>query len=244
MLLLCIAASLSGYIAYSLFTVATRFISSLLFFWILLAIGVIVSDKENLQLEIKTRLNRFAPSTVIIAAVLLVMFFGIAKTTVAYYVSDVHLKTAYDAASAKQFLKARRALNRAIALRPRSVEAYYQRGYVRFMRGEHDKALDDYRKVQEFMPHYLNTEFNMASCYYAQRDWPNAIRMAHESNTIFPGYFGPLRMLAFCYYYTMQPEKALDYCNKLLAIDRYEPKGEELKETLENILANRKKHEN
>ena len=130
-------------------------------------------------------------------------------------------------------------LNKAIALRPNSVEAFYQRGFVHFQKNAVDSALADYNQVYRLAPNYVNVAFNMASCYYRKRDWVNAIRMAELSHLSFPDYEPPLLMLANCYYYIRQPRKALFYCNRLIEKPGRQPKAERLKARLEKILNNR-----
>ncbi len=241
LILLCNLASLLAYLIYSLFTVAGRYMSSTFFFWLTLAVGYLLMQDDRGShgwIEIPNPFSRRYWLAVPISLGVIAIFAMGMRTVIRSYQSDILLKQAAIFSSKGRNDPALRYLNRALALRPNSVEAYYQRGYVLFQRGLIDQALSDYKQVDTLAPNYVNISFNLASCYYRKRDWANAIRMAKRSHRLFPEYDAPLLMLANCYYYIRQPRTALEYCNRVIELDRYPTnrKARGLKKRLEKIL--------
>jgi len=241
LVLLCSLASILGYLIYSPFTVAGRYMSSTFFFWLALGVGYLIMDDENQSkrwIDIPNPVARRYWLIVPMSLGVIFMFATGMRAVIRSYQSDILLKRATIYSSKGRHDPALWYLNRAVALRPNSVEAYYQRGYVFFQKGFTDRALGDYKSVNKLAPNYVNTAFNTASCYYRKRDWANAIRMAKQSHRLFPDYDAPLLMLANCYYYIRQPQKALDYCNLLLKLDKYPSnrKAGNLKNRLLKIL--------
>ena len=237
--LICVFCAVTGYLIYSPFTVAGRYMSSTFNFWFVMGLGYLLISKEtdpntDIRFENRLRTNQWMriPAGI---CILLLFGMGIARTVKSYR-SDVYLKRAALYSSKGRHDPALWNLNKAVALRPNSVEAFYQRGYVHFQKNLIDRALADYKIVFTLAPNYVNTAFNTASCYYRKRDWINAIRMAELSHRSFPDYEPPLLMLANCYYYIRQPRKALYYCNLLIEKPGSQAKAHRLKKRLEKIL--------
>ncbi len=238
-LLACVGSAVTGYLIYSQFTVASRYMSSTFNFWLVLGIGFLLIAEHGSPATYFTYENPVARRSWLCIALALctMLLFGRGiERVVKSYRSDAYLKRAAAYSSKGRFNPALWYLNKAIADRPNSVEAFYQRGFVLFQKNALDSALRDYEKVQMLAPNYVNVAFNMASCYYRNRDWINAIRMAELSHRLFPDYEPPLLMLANCYYYIRQPRKALYYCNLLIEKPGRQPKAERLKKRLVKIL--------
>ena len=174
------------------------------------------------------------------AAVIILVIIGMGiRVVMANFQSDVHLNQASVYSSNKRYGWALHHLDRAIALRPNSVEAYYTRGYVFFQKSNVSSALSDYTTVNQLAPNYVNLDFNLATCYFKQKDWYSTILAAERSHQLFPDYASPLLMLANCYYYIRKPGKAIEYCNALLEINPTHSRALKLKAHLKSIL-NRK----
>ena len=244
LVLLCWLASILGYLIYSPFTVAGRYMSSTFFFWLTLAVGYLLINDENRSdrwIDIPNPIARRHWLIVPMSLGVIFMFATGMRTVTRSYQSDIFLKRATIYSSKGRYDPALWYLNRAVALRPNSVESYYQRGYIFFQKGSIERAIGDYKSVNALAPNYVNTAFNTASCYYRKRDWANAIRMAKQSHRLFPAYDAPLLMLANCYYYIRQPHRALEYCDRLLRLDQYPSnrKAGNLKNRLLKILNTR-----
>jgi len=239
LLLVCAASAITGYLLYSFFTVAGRYMSSTFNFYLVLGVGYLLTEREAdpvNYLQFKNPIKRLFWLSIPLALCILTLFGMGIEQTVKSYRSDAYLKRAAVYSSKGRHDPALWYLNRALSLRPNSVEAYYQRGFVNFQKNAIDSALGDYKKVHTLAPNYVNVAFNTASCYYRKRDWINAIGMAELSHRSFPDYEPPLLMLANCYYYIRQPRKALYYCNRLIEKPGRQPKAERLKKRLEKIL--------
>ena len=238
-LLLCLLASVLGYLVYGQFTVATRYVSSTFFFWLIVGLVYLATENKTDSgwvITFKNRLIARPWAAVPIAIVILFMFGSGIRTVVLNFRSDVQLKKAYTYISKNRYDTARQHLNKAISLRPNSIEAYYHRGFVSFQKGDIDNALSDYKKVHGIAPNYVNVAFNLACCYYRKKDCSNTIRMAEHTRRLFPDYDAPLIMLANCYYTLRQPKKALYYCNLLLEKNPKHPNALRLRKYLKSIL--------
>ncbi len=233
------SCSLVGYLFYSTFTVAGRYMSSAFFLWVVIGIGY-VSFQSSLQntktITITNRLYGNSKLTGVAFVVILVLFGGLGKTAVASYVADVKVHRASLQTMKGDYQKALVYLEQALALNKKEVEAYYQRGYVNFNINLYEQAIDDYEQVQRLAPDYVNIAFNTASCYYRKNDWANAIKYAAISHAHFPGYEPNTVMLAFCHYYIQQPHIALNYCNLILNRNPNHEKILGLQNTLRQIL--------
>lgn len=235
--------SVTGFLICSQFTVASRYISSILFFWLVLGIAHVIfrhlsSNRQAVidriwQNPVKRSLWMKYP----VMALAVFVFAGISNGTVKRYVSDVTLQNAYMNAKAGKFLLAKKGVDEAIRLWPKSVDAYYQRGYVEFYLGAYDDAIRDYHQVRKWAPNYTNVNFNLASCHYRKHDWVSAIRALEDSEALHPEYQPGLSMLANCYYYVRQPRKAQMYCAKILALDPKNEKMLALRDRLTEILS-------
>lgn len=239
--LILILSSVVSYTICSQATVAGRYISSSFYFWTVLGIGILYLSPKNGggKILFSNRLKTHRKLSIL--AVLCVCFiFAVSINRVwKNYLSDVYLKTALDLSMNNKFQQASKLTDRAVTLRPESIEAHYQKGFVFFSQNRIDQALDAYQTVHRMMPNYINVAFNTASCHYRKRDWINAIRMADLSHRCYPEYEPPVLMLANCYYYLRQPRKAISYCNILLEKRPNHPKALKLKKRLEDILGHK-----
>jgi len=221
--LILICCSLTGYLSYSQLTVASRYVSSVFYFWLVMGIAYLylgeTSDKAFFSVSNRLKLNRKVAFAVFFMAAILI-FGPVYKKTLANYFADVYTGRAYGFAIQGDHDKALEYLNRAVASQSDAVEAYYQRGFAHFAKNQLDKALDDYRKVNDLVPNYVNVNFNLASCFYKKGNWPETIRMAGVSHRLFPDYLPPVMLLAYAHYHMGQFEKSLFYCD--LVLKRYQ----------------------
>jgi len=244
--LILILCALSGYVLYSTLTVAGRYMSSVFYFWLVMGIGhLCIRDDEAdgdplISVSNTLRGNRKISAFII---VMMILIFGIAcKKILANYISDVYICRAYGFAVRARNDKALKYLDSAIELQPASVEAYYQRGFVHFSKKQTDQAIADYERVSQMAPHYVNVDFNLASCFYREKDWKNAIRMASISHRLFPDYLAGMMTLAYAHHYNGQHQKSLSYCELILKRYKGHKPALQLRQKLEEIL--NKKEEN
>jgi TolA-binding protein len=66
------------------------------------------------------------------------------------------------------------------------------------------------------MPHYVNVDFNLASCFYKKGDWEKAIHHAKISHKRFPDYLAGMMLLAYAHYQMGQHQKAVAICDQVL----------------------------
>jgi tetratricopeptide (TPR) repeat protein len=237
--------ALAGYICYSLMTVAGRYMSSVFYFWLVMGIGYLyLKDTQDTEKSVlltnPLKKNR---KILWVIGVGIILIFGLAcKKILANYVSDVYMNKAYRLVSQKNYNSALKCLNTAIALYPKSVEAYYQRGFVYFSKGLPDRAIEDYETVIQMAPNYVNVYLNTASCFYRKKDLANAVRTASISYRLFPDYLPNLMTLAYCYYYMGKPQTSRMYYERIP--ERYKdlPQVLQLRQKLEKIF-NKKEEE-
>lgn len=237
--LIFILCSINGYLFYSLFTVAGRYMSSTFYFWLVMAIGYLclqTSSETGRYLALSNNLRRYN-KTIYVAVACVILLFGIAiKTVVTSYVSDTYIKKAVMLTKQNKYDAALYYLSRAVYFRPKTAEAYYQRGFIYFAKNMIDNSIQEYTRVHDMAPNYINVNFNLASCYYRKRDWPNVIRWAANSQLLYPDYIPAVMMLANTYYYIRQPQRALYYCNLILEKEPGHRKAQRLKKRLGEVL--------
>lgn len=110
-------------------------------------------------------------------------------------------------------------LDKALKMDPKNIEAQYAIGYASFMIGDLKSAKENYLQIYRIYPAYVNIAFNLASCYYKENRWIEALFYAKESYKQYPGYTPNGVMLGYCYYYLKDPEKAFNYCRMILERD-------------------------
>ncbi len=212
-----IFCSLTGYLFYSLLTVAGRYMSSVFYFWLIMGIGYLyIRDAQNEFVSVPNRLKQNKRIAGIVTVFFLLIFGVGCKKILANYISDVYMSRGYDLASRGNYDESLKYLDSAVRLQTKAVEAYYQRGFVYFSKNRIDEAIGDYNKVNEMAPNYVNVNFNLASCFYKKRDWEKAIRMAEISHRRFPDYLPGMMLLAYAYYHKGQFQKAVTYCDQVL----------------------------
>lgn len=234
---ICLIMSIAGFCLYSLFTVAARYMSSLFYFWLILALCYICfSFDDSKKWVIK---NKFYQNKKIIAIITIVWICLISFslfTNITNYLSKTYITLSSKKVIEKDYKSAIINLDKSLSLNNKNIEAYYQRGYVHFNMERYDQAIKDYATVNRYAPHYVNLAFNMASCYYRKRDWTHAILWAEQSNEDYPTYTPNMVMLAHCFYYNREPQKALVYCEKVLRVNKNNEKMVLLKNKLLNIM--------
>ena len=246
LMLLFVFFALIAYLAYSLFSVADKYMSSIFYFWLVLGIGYIgIQSDQNTygSIRITNKLKAHRKLSVLVMAAIGIIAAVSVKTAISNYQSDIFLKKAFTYASRERYDNSLKYYDKAIRLRPESVDAYYQRGYVYSQKGFYNRALEDYQAVQTLAPNYSNIYYKMASCYYLKKEWMDAIRMAKISHTHFPDYTPPIMILAQSYYYIGRPRKSLYYCNIFIAKNPEDTiakhllkQAQDLKKHLEQIL--------
>ncbi|MDM8549849.1 tetratricopeptide repeat protein, partial [Desulfobacterales bacterium HSG2] len=246
MVFILIFCSLSGYLFYSLLTVAGRYTSSVFYFWVVMGIGYLYFIKEaqdeDKSILILNRLKGNKKISFAVAMAILLIFGATGKKILAHYVSDVYMSKAYGFASRGNYDEALKLLNHAIRLQDKSVEAYYQRGFVHFSENRIDRAIEDYDKVIEMAPNYVNVDFNLAACFYKKKDWINTIRLANISHRLFPDYLPNMMMLAYSYHNMGKHQKSLTYCDLILKRYKGHQPALKFRQKLEGIL--KQKEEN
>jgi len=139
-MLLFVFLALIAYLTYSLFTVAAQYMSSIFYFWLVLGIGYIgiQSDQNtNGTIRLTNRLKDHQKLIVLVIVAIGVIFSISIKTVINNFQSDIFLKKALTYASRGRLDNSLKYYDKAIRLRPESVDPYYQRGYVNFKGSSH-----------------------------------------------------------------------------------------------------------
>jgi len=226
--------SLAGAATYLNITTAGRYMSSTFQLWLTLGLAVVASaDKDSLSKKFDfPPVFKRKTSQLLILSVAVSLFFLLSARVYANYVSDLFFQQGHRLyrTSTGHFY-----YNRALALNPRSVEAWYQRGFLLFHEKRYKDALWVYLKADSLAPGYENIAFNLASCYYRLRDWKNAMKQADRSVRMFPDYLPALRMSAFCKYYLGDAYSAQKKCRQILEKWPFDEKMLKLQQNLERI---------
>lgn len=205
-----IAFSVLGFSIYIMDTIAVGNMASVFYFWVIMGLGYLAieetqgTDKPPIIIKLPAH-KKYAPFIFFVC-----LSVGILASYIATrkYLADIAVKHAYDFANDGRNDAALKVLNQAITFDSKSVDAIYQRGFILFSQGQYEAAIDEFLHVNHLAPGYLNSYFNLASCYYRQRDFVNAIRYAEFSYTSFPSYEPSAVLLSYLYYYSGYLDKA------------------------------------
>lgn len=212
-----IACALTGYLFYSQFSAAGRHMSSVFYFWLVMGIGYLyLNGTERKRIAFPNPLQKNKIVSVVCAAALVLAVAGTMKKMLANHVSDNYLKTAYDYYRDKKFDRALAYLDKAVGLRPKSVEAYYQRGGVNFGLNRIDRAAEDYMAVVKLTPGYVNVYYNLALCHYRMRNYEKAVWAAGETFETFPDYHPNLMILMYSTFRLNRFRESLRFCDAYL----------------------------
>ena len=116
------------------------------------------------------------------------------QNTVGALIAGDALKSQDPAEKARLSERAMEHLNKALAIHPSYLEAYFMRGNVYFMQGKYETAVDDYRRCLTLNPNYKDAYGNYAlALRETARKWlrtggdrRKAIEFLEESNRLFP----------------------------------------------------------
>lgn len=234
LLLLAIFCSIISFVFYSNFTVAARYTSSLFYFWITIAIGEIILESKSRKFKFEIKINTL--KYVIVSVLILSSFISLYNASRRYYASHLvyksqdHMRRKIgNAKSAIEYL------DKAIAIDHKNVEAIYAKGYASFMIGDIVNAERHYLRIYCIYPAYINIAFNLASCYYKNSNWIDALYYAKESFRQYPGYTPNGIMLGYCYYYLNELKKSKYYCDMILEREPQNSTALALKQKLDSI---------
>jgi eukaryotic-like serine/threonine-protein kinase len=113
---------------------------------------------------------------------------------------------------------AQRALHEAESLNPDSARVRLAAGSVNEAAGQHEKALEDFRRVQELEPHNVDAFLRIGKIYERLNMPEKAIASYREAIALDPNYYLPYQWLGAFYYYrgkhlqaAEQFQKAIDH---------------------------------
>jgi tetratricopeptide (TPR) repeat protein len=115
-------------------------------------------------------------------------------------------------------VEAQESLHAAQGRNPDSVQVHLVAGLLHRAMGQYDRALDDYRRVQEIEPQNVDALLRIAGVYDLLDEPNKAIESYHKAIALQPGYYDPYQQLATFYYYRGNYEGAVQQFRK--AIER------------------------
>ena len=98
-------------------------------------------------------------------------------------------------------VEAQDSLHTAQGLNPDSVQVHLVAGQLHKAMGQYDRALDDYRRVQELEPRNVDALLRIAGVYDALDDPSKAIEYYQRAVALQPGYYAPYQELGAFYYF-------------------------------------------
>jgi tetratricopeptide (TPR) repeat protein len=109
-------------------------------------------------------------------------------------------------------------LNAAESLNPDSVSVLLAAGRLHQTTGQYEKALEDFRRVQDLEPGNADAFLHSASVYYSLDMSDKAIEAYHKAIELEPDYYKPYQTLGSFYFYRGRYLEAAEQFQK--AIDR------------------------
>ena len=106
--------------------------------------------------------------------------------------------------------EAQRALREAESLNPDSARVRLIGGLLNKKAGQYQKALEDYRRVQELEPHNVEALLEIASVYFAVSMPDKAIETYRQAIALDPGYYKSHEQLGALYYFRSEYPKAVE----------------------------------
>jgi O-antigen ligase len=205
-----IAFSVLGFSIYSIGTIALGNMASAFYFWVLMGLGymVIRESQGTRKLLVTIKLHAITKYSLLVLLVCITFGLFIGYSITKKYMADIAVKQAFDLVNDGRNAAALSTINKAVSLNEKSVEALYQRGFILFSQGKYADAIAEFLHVNQLAPGYLNSYFNLASCYYRQRNFVSAIRFAELSCANFPAYEPSVVLLSYLYYYSGSIDKA------------------------------------
>jgi serine/threonine protein kinase/tetratricopeptide (TPR) repeat protein len=105
--------------------------------------------------------------------------------------------------------EAERALREAESLNPDSARVRLIGGMLNKNAGQYQKALEDYRRVQELEPRNIEALLEIASVYFAVSMPDKAIETYRQAISLDPGYYKSYEQLGALYYFRSEYAKAV-----------------------------------
>jgi eukaryotic-like serine/threonine-protein kinase len=115
-------------------------------------------------------------------------------------------------------VEAQASLHTAESLNPDSVQVHLVAGLLHKTLGQYDRALDDYRRVQELEPRNVDALLRIAGVYDALDEPAKAIEHYQKAVALQPGYYDPYQKWGAFYYYRGNYADAVEQFRK--AIER------------------------
>lgn len=130
---------------------------------------------------------------------------------------QAYVQRAYAFLSTKQNMAAFIFFTKAINKDPKQpADVYYARGFTYQELGSYQQALDDYKKAIELNPDLAGAHQNSGNCYYALKDYSNALNSYAISEKLQPENSTVYYARGFVYLDTGYKEKACEEWNKAL----------------------------
>jgi len=115
-------------------------------------------------------------------------------------------------------VEAQASLHTAEGINPDSLQVHLVAGLLHKTMGQYDRALDDYRRVQELEPRNVDGLLRIAGVYDALDEPNKAIENYQKAVALQPGYYDPYQKLGAFYYYRGNYAEAVEQFRK--AIER------------------------
>ena len=102
--------------------------------------------------------------------------------------SDRGIKAESKEEKQKEYEEAIRHYTKAVEFKPDFAEAYYNRGYAYYRKGDFDNAIKDYNITIEFEPDFAEAYYNRGCTYHRKGDSDNAIKDYNITIELDPNY--------------------------------------------------------
>ena len=124
--------------------------------------------------------------------------------------------------NAKKYDDAIKAYDKAIELDPEpdnAAGAYFGRGVVYNMKGQLDRAIEDFNKSIELYPDYANVYVSRGYVYIKKGQYDKAIMNFNKAIELYPDYANTYFGRGFAYYMKGQYDRAIQDYNKTIELD-------------------------
>jgi len=239
-----VIAGLTGLLVHNSMGVNLRFVSSGLFFWILLGLIVAIARGVQEQPSISTGAGQGQLSTewTVLQTVLAVIGLVVCLNLGRFFIADIHQSRAVAFSKGKLWDKAVKEYNMVLRYNPNYIMAYYflanvfydrwnmEKHYeplwgqdTKIARTDAERALTTYEKVRELAPHYVQLHHKIGLVYMKLGLWKTALQHFNEYRKIDPLFSNNYLQMAQAYVKLGELDKAAQiYKPAIVKFPRFE----------------------
>ena len=219
---------ITALLLHNLVDVNLRWYSTPTYFWLFLGLSVAISrlgdgaSQDDMELSLpESSAARWALAVVFVAA----LGATVKVRVVDAWRSEVCYRKGQNLAQRAQWSAALGQTDRAIALDPSNLRAYYQQAYCYYEQKMYGEAIRSYLHLEQLAPHFCQLQYNLAIVYSLMGRWEEAAErfIRAEKSGIAPEGFSSAGLIAKLRAAGADQEKYLAVLQKVIELNPHDP---------------------